>query len=94
MKVIKIIGLVDGTPTRWDGQFIVEAGADGDQGHPRLGTHRIKLITTADRSEATRYTAEAAHALWTQQSRTLPRRPWDGKPNRPLTAFNVGIEEA
>jgi hypothetical protein len=34
----------------------------------------------------------AAFAYWKTRSKTVPTRP-DGKPNRPLTAYHVMIEE-
>lgn len=49
---------------------------------------------TADIDHALLFpTMEAAMEFWRKQSRTRPLRP-DGKPNRPLTAFNVTVEPA
>jgi hypothetical protein len=46
---------------------------------------KAKAMTFAD--------AGAAHECWRRVSRTHPKRI-DGKPNRPLTRFNVVIEDA
>jgi len=52
------------------------------------------LITfTHDRNNAKRFKDQAAaFEFWRRQSRVKPLRP-DGKPNRPLTAYNVTFEE-
>jgi hypothetical protein len=36
----------------------------------------------------------AAHACWTQVPRSRPVRPYDGQPNRPLTAWSITFETA
>lgn len=56
--------------------------ADGGRGLP---------VFTQKREDAKKFD-DAAQALdyWKTQSQTVPLRP-DGKPNRPLTAFNVTI---
>jgi len=38
-------------------------------------------------------TPQAAHRLWTAVPKARPRRPWDNRPNRPLTQFTVVIEQ-
>jgi hypothetical protein len=51
------------------------------------------LTTTADPTQARSFNSmEAALEFWRQRSTSCPTRP-DGKPNRPLTAFTVSIEE-
>jgi hypothetical protein len=48
---------------------------------------------TADVSKAIRFpTFEAAMELWRTQSKRRPYRP-DGKPNRPLTAYSITVEQ-
>lgn len=37
--------------------------------------------------------AGEALACWNQQSTAMPTRPWDGKPNRPLTAYTISVEK-
>lgn len=60
----------------------------------RLPRHRTGVCDlTDDLAEALRFpTKEAAFAAWRQQSTVMPLRP-DGKPNRPLTAYSMTIEE-
>jgi hypothetical protein len=92
--IAKIVGFANGQPTPFDGEYVVEYRPDGDLLVERLGPHRIHLITTPFEAEATRYSFESWHRTWRLVSKTQPRRPWDGKPNRPLTAFNVEITSA
>jgi len=48
---------------------------------------------TVDPAKAMRFkTGSEAMVLYTTRSRTRPSRP-DGKPNRPLTAFTVSVEQ-
>jgi hypothetical protein len=48
---------------------------------------------TDDVAKAKRFaTHAAAFECWRARSRTIPTRP-DGKPNRPMTAYSVSIEE-
>jgi hypothetical protein len=48
---------------------------------------------TTDAKQAMSFTTIAeALTYWRTQSKTVPLRP-DGKANRPLTAFNVSLEE-
>ena len=73
-------------------------------GHMRFGNYlkwadveafegRGDAVFTSKIANAQRFaTFEAATEFWKQQSKTRPLRP-DGKPNRPLTAFNVTIEK-
>lgn len=50
---------------------------------------------TDDLAKAMRFEdGPAALECWRQVHARDPVRPWDGKPNRPLTAFTVTIEEA
>lgn len=47
---------------------------------------------TPDPTEAMRFeSAVDAHRLWTAVPKSHPVRKWDGKPNRPLTAYSVTI---
>jgi hypothetical protein len=48
---------------------------------------------TDDPAKAQRF-AGPVEALteWKRQSTVLPIRPWDGRPNRPLTAYTIGLE--
>ena len=81
-KVIKILGLVNGGVTPFDGQYVVAWDPSRDV--------LVSLQTTSDVDKATRYTVEGAFELWRAVDPRDPVRP-DGKPNRPLTAFSVEI---
>jgi hypothetical protein len=86
--LIRIMGLVNGGKTAYDGQYVVEydasrPGREQGTGRPMMMCH---LVATPDRAKATRYTAGEAHELWTSIDKRHPVRP-DGKPNRPFTAF-------
>ena len=94
MKVIKIIGLADGQASSFEGMYV----GNFDPSHsPPLGhwpqTSCI-LDVTPRKDEAKAYNdAAAAWEDWRRIDERLPTRP-DGKPNRPLTAFTVEIEDA
>lgn len=86
MVTIKLIGLVAGEPTDFDGQYLVEYDpvpldeGDGDF---------IHLIVTEDPAKAKQFaTLEEAVALYRASSGTRP----DGEPDRPLTAYSVMFE--
>jgi hypothetical protein len=49
---------------------------------------------TTDLTKAMKFpNARTAMLAWQTQSTQYPIRPWDGKPNRPLTAYTVTIED-
>lgn len=53
----------------------------------------IPAQLTGHRTEALQFpSAQAAFETYRQVSPKHPIRPWDGLPNRPLTAFTVAIE--
>lgn len=92
MTTMKILGLVNGSPTVFDREYVVEYDP-GRRGVDRLGNAMLcHLRTSPDLSEAFVY--ESTEDAWNDWQRVDPSdavRP-DGKPNRPLTAFNVKIE--
>jgi hypothetical protein len=79
--VVKVLTLVDGTPTEHTGRFLVSYDPHWDDG---LG----KIETTAELSEATVWNLREWHELYSTASGV---RPWDGKPNRPITAWNLEL---
>lgn len=91
--VIRILSLVDGTPTDFDGQYVVEYDPS------RIGTHPVTgnpmpvfhLVTTPDISRATRFSSAETVDLYRAVDRRNPVRA-DGEPNCPLTAFSVETE--
>jgi hypothetical protein len=83
--IIKIISPVVGGPSDLDGLWLKSYDPDGRGG-------RGNVIGTKKRAEALRFTdMPSAMKFWRQPSSVLPLRP-DGKPNRPLTAFNIEVE--
>ena len=92
---IRIVGLSDGTPTDFDGQYVVEydpsrVGTQPVTGEPMPVFH---LVTTPDIARATRFDPSEVVALYRAVDRRNPTRA-DGEPNRPLTAFTVETELA
>jgi hypothetical protein len=95
MQVIKIIGLVNGGATAFDGQYLQEFDASRDGVEPDSGREMMcHLVTTPDISEAKVFAdVIEVHRLWVTVDEREPVRP-DGQPNRPLTAFTVMVENA
>jgi hypothetical protein len=87
MARIKIIGLTNGDPTPFDNTYLVEYDpmrpGVSPEGEPMLA----HMVTTRDPEQATVFSPAEALALWQLSNGVRP----DGKPNRPLTAFNVEI---
>lgn len=92
--MIRIVGLINGGGSAFDGQYVVEYDPGRDGIEPSTGFPMLcYLVTTPDINQATRYTRVAAMELWRSIDPRYPVRP-DGKPNRPLTAFTVEVEPA
>jgi len=89
--VIYVVGMVDGTATAFDGQFVVDYDPGRQGFEPGTGRPMFcHLVTTAEPERATRYTTAEAFELWRAVDPGNPTRA-DGKPNRPLSAFTVSI---
>ncbi|WP_372507741.1 MULTISPECIES: DUF2510 domain-containing protein [Mycobacteriaceae] len=90
---IRIVGLVNGTPTDFDGQYIVEYDPSRVGTHPVTGEPMpaLHLVTTPDIQWATRFSATETVDLYRAVDRRNPTRA-DGEPNRPLTAFTIETE--
>lgn len=94
MKIIRIIGCVDGNPCEFDGQFV---SAYDPTVHLPDGDYDGGILeVTPDRTHALQF-AGAGEAMnkWRQPAgcKCHGIRPWDGKENRPLTAWHVVIED-
>ena len=90
--VIRIVGLINGERTPYDDQFVV--AYDPERGGGLISGRQLQfyLVTTPDVEHARVFDSMIeAGECWKQISRRQPVRPWDGKPNRPLTAFTVEI---
>jgi hypothetical protein len=88
---LRIVGLVDGSPSPFDGLYLVEYDPDrpgvSPDGRPMLA----HIVATAERPQAREFpNALEAMKCWRTVSRTWPMRS-DGQPNRPLTAFTVEV---
>lgn len=86
--LVRIAGAATGIPTPHDGRYVVSWSP-----HTRFGY--LDLETTDRPSRARRFD-DAAEALkeWRMVSRVEPKRPTDGRPNRPLTAYTVEFRRA
>lgn len=85
MPVLKLIGLVNGEETEYDGQYVVEYDP-----RPRMADDGefVHLVVTADPAKALQFASvEDAFKLWKAEYGLRP----DGEPNRPLTAFSVEV---
>lgn len=82
---IKIVGFANGKPCSEAGSYIKNFDAEA---YPGRGS--VLLTWSAD--EAKRFNNQKqAFEFWQTQSKKEPIRP-DGRPNRPLTAYNVTVE--
>lgn len=85
-RILQIIGLASGWPSGADGQYVKGYTPDGHDGQG-------DLVLTRHRGQARRYpSTQEAMAELRRVSATHPLRA-DGKPNRPLSAFSVSIED-
>ena len=92
VHVLKITERVDGAKSPVDGHYVIEydPSRDGDENSM---ADEIQIVTTPNWRDAKRFdTQEEATAYWQQVNERQPERPWDGKPNRPLTAFSTEVQ--
>lgn len=85
MKVImQLLGVApDGRPPP-KATFVRDCDFDADEG-------RGRIVMTQKQGEAKRFEdVGAALQFYQQTSKVVPIRP-DGKPNRPMTAYNIAI---
>lgn len=88
MYVLRIIGLVNGLPTEFDGQYIVNYDPERDM-WSRYGLMACYLETTWKVEDARTFDTPGEYLdYWRKIPAKEPIRP-DGEPNRPLTAFTV-----
>lgn len=92
MAVIKIIGLAVGMSCPFDGQYLVEFDPDRRGVDPDGGELTAHIVCSPDPADAKQYESKlAAMSEWKRISSRWPLREYDGRPNRPLTAFTVEI---
>jgi hypothetical protein len=83
--VIQIVGLAAGDITGAEGKYVKEYTPSGFGG-------RGDLVVTDEIADAKLYPDLVA--AWEEYKRVSDTHPWrsDGKPNRPLTAFTVSMQ--
>lgn len=86
--VIQIIGRADGEPSEYDGTYVLEYDPSYWPDHEEPYDGGI-LCVTKDPAAAKQFPAPHEAMAYYEQSFGLRE---DGKPNRPLTAWNVCIE--
>lgn len=86
--LMRLVGLSNGQPHPYDGQYVVEYDPNGPADQPDVCT----LTVTSDKSQARQF--DSAWDAREYMMQPDPRRPdrGDGKPSRPLTAFSVAME--
>lgn len=90
MATMKIIGLVTGEPTPYDGQYLVEYDTERDGLSPDGQVMNCYLITSPHIENALDLPKAEMVEVWRRVSKRSPLRP-DGNPSRPLTAYTVEI---
>jgi hypothetical protein len=83
--IVQIVGSQNGVETPFDGQFVVEWNSNVPAG-------TLEMETTTDPRLARRFETGEAMREWREVSQIQPIRPWDGRPNRPLTALTINIQ--
>jgi hypothetical protein len=83
LSIMRIIGRIDGEPTPYDNRYVLTYDASGAGGP--------ELEVTDNPALALRLPAAEMWDLWKSVDRNHPVRPWDGKPNRPLTAYTIQV---
>jgi hypothetical protein len=85
--VVMIVGLPDGLPTPYDGQYVVAWNP-----HVRYGT--LAITTTPDKTKARVFASlDEAVGEWNTVSKVQPVRP-DRRPNKPLSGISITFEAA
>lgn len=84
--VVQVLGAVNGVATRHDDEFVVSWNP-----HTIFGCCDIETTPDKKRARVFANISEVFSELRTV-SNVQPRRPTDGKPNRPLTGLHVMIE--
>lgn len=81
---IKVVSFANGQPCREAGSYIKNFDAEA---YPARGS----VLLTWEPEDAKRFSnQQQAFEFWQTQCKHEPVRP-DGRPNRPLTAYNVSI---
>jgi hypothetical protein len=87
VMTIRLLGREDGTPTEFDGEYVVEY--DPTPRFDEEGEY-VHIATTSNPAKARQFpNIEQAVEFYLLPSQSGSRE--DGEPNRPLTAYNVEI---
>ena len=87
MATLKIIGLVNGGPTHYDGKYLVDYDPTPQTDEDGEFVH---LIVADSRQDARQFDCiQAAMDFYLGLSANGPRA--DGEPDRPLTAYSVEV---
>jgi hypothetical protein len=87
MPAIRIVGLVNGEPSEYDGTYVVDY--DPTPQIDEVGGF-VHLVVTEDVTQARQFRTYAQAVAFYQSPSRLGPRP-DGEPDRPLSAFTVEI---
>lgn len=87
--IVKILGLVDGSKTPFDGRYLIEYDPTQQGFAPDGKPIQCLLVTTENASEATQFHNMTIAVEVCRRADGV--RP-DGLPNRPITAFNLEFE--
>jgi hypothetical protein len=87
--IVKILGLVDGSKTSFDNQYLVEYDPTKQGFSPEGYPMQCLLVTTPNENEATPFEDFPTAVAACRQADGV--RP-DGLPNRPITAFSLEFE--
>lgn len=85
--LVRVLGAADGSKTPHDGRYV-------ESWNPHTMAGVLDLDSTADKSRAKRFDSREVFTEWRTVSNVQPERPWDGRPNRPLTGLNIDIFKA
>lgn len=91
MATIRLLGSPAEGPTAFDGQYIVEYDPTRYGFDPDGREMLAHIVTTPDREKAKQF-ATKGEAFETYRLSSGRIRP-DGRPDRPLTAFTVEIDD-
>jgi hypothetical protein len=93
MFVLRVDRLARGLATAYDGQYVKEYDPNRNGKSPDGQDMLCHLVTTPNLADAMKFAdQQAARQRALEVDKRAPTRP-DGQPNRPLTAFNIMLEQ-
>lgn len=82
--IVRVVGRADGGQTPHDGRYVVNW-------NPHTAAGILELTSTDNIEEARHFPWPEVFDEWKAISGVEPKRPWDGRPNRPLTGVHIEI---